>query len=154
MFLEEPHRATRSYRRILERVGRDLFALGDKLEPYYVAALASYRLEYLFRNQLLAGEFRAARYEVLLTVRLLAIPSPLPRMNSNAIERGCSSLIEGMWNPVESERMFKQAAAIVLAVADGDLESAALRTEPFTDALKAAASRPARTRIHRRPLTP
>lgn len=139
MFLEEPHRATRSYRRILERVGSDLFAPADKLEPYYVAALASYRLEYLFRNQLLTGEFRAARYEVLLTLRLLEIPSPLPKMNSNAIARSCNSLIERLWNAIESERMFKRATDIVLEAAQGDLETAALRTEPFTDALKAAA---------------
>lgn len=150
MFLEEPHRATRSYRRILERVGVDLFASGDKLEPYYVAALASYRLEYLFRNQLLGGEFRAARYEVLLAFRLLAIPSPLPRMNSNVLGRGCASLIEILWNSAESERMFKQAAAIVLQAANGDLETAALRTEPFTDAVKAAASGPGRGRTRRR----
>lgn len=140
MFLEEPHRATRSYRRILERVGSDLFAPTDKLEPYYVAALASYRLEYLFRNQILAGEFRAARYEVLLTLRLLEIPSPLPKMNSNEIERRCKSLTAKLWNAVESEKLFKQATSIVLAAADGDLETAALRTEPYTDALKVAVS--------------
>lgn len=141
MFLEEPHRATRSYRRILERVGTDLFASVDKLEPYYVAALASYRLEYLFRNQILSGEFRTARHEVLFALRLHEISSPLPRMNSNAIERLCKPLIERLWNAAESERMFKRATDTVLAAACGDLESAALRTEPFTDALKAAAIR-------------
>lgn len=76
MFLEEPHRATRSYRRILDRVGIDLFAPTDKLEPYYIAALAAYRLEYLFRNQIISTEFRAARHEILLALRLLEIPSP------------------------------------------------------------------------------
>lgn len=136
MFLEEPHRATRSYRRILDRVGTDLFAPADKLEPYYVAALASYRLEYLFRNQLLAGEFRSARYEVLLALRLHEIPSPLPKMNSNAVERLCKPLIEKLWNAAESEKMFKRATDAVLAAAGGNLEAAALRTESFTDALK------------------
>ena len=50
MFLEEPHRATKSYRRILDRAGKDLFGANDKLDPYYVAALAMYRLEYLFET--------------------------------------------------------------------------------------------------------
>lgn len=135
MFLNEPHRATRSYRRILDRVGSDLFASVDKLEPYYVAALATYRLEYLFRNQLLATHFRAARYEVLFALRLHELPSPLPKMNSNAIERLCKPLIDKLWNAAESEKMFKRAADTVLKAAGNDLETAALRTEPFTEAL-------------------
>ncbi|MGE4340308.1 MAG: AIPR family protein, partial [Pigmentiphaga sp.] len=139
MFLQEPHRATRSYRRILDRVGSDLFVPTDKLEPYYVAALASYRLEYLFRNQILPTEYRSARYEILLALRLYEMPSPLPKMNSNAIERMCKPLIEKLWSAAESERMFKRATDAVLAVANGDLESAPLRTEPFTDALMAVA---------------
>ena len=136
MFLEEPHRATRSYRRILDRVGIDLFASGDRLDPYYVAALAAYRLEYLFRNQALDGAFRAARYEILLALRLSAIPSPLPRMNSNEMERLCKPLITTLWDAADSERLFAAASALVLQAANGDLDSASLRTEPFTDALK------------------
>ena len=139
MFLEEPHRATRSYRRILDRVGIDLFAVGDKLEPYYLAALASYRLEYLFRNQLLDGAYRAARYEILLALRLLAIPSPLPRMNSNEMERVCRPLISKLWESPGSEILFKAASELVLKAAGGNLDSTSLRTEPFTDALKAMA---------------
>ena len=139
MFLEEPHRATRSYRRILDRVGLDLFAVGDKLEPYYLAALASYRLEYLFRNQLLDGAYRAARYEILLALRLLAIPSPLPRMNSNEMERICKPLIAKLWESPGSETLFKAASELVLKAAGGNLDSTSLRTEPFTDELKAMA---------------
>ena len=139
MFLEEPHRATRSYRRILDRVGLDLFAVGHKLEPYYLAALASYRLEYLFRNQLLDGAYRAARYEILLALRLLAIPSPLPRMNSNEMERICKPLIAKLWESPGSETLFKAASELVLKAAGGNLDSTSLRTEPFTDELKAMA---------------
>lgn len=140
MFLEEPHRASRSYRRILDRVGTDLFAQGHKLEPYYVAALASYRLEYLFRNQVLDGSFRTARYEILLAARLIEIPAPLPRMNSNEMERLCKPLIVKLWDATESENLFKAASALVLSAAEGELESASLRTEPFTEALKAMAT--------------
>lgn len=139
MFLEEPHRATRSYRRILDRVGMDLFVTGHKLEPYYLAALASYRLEYLFRNQVLDSTYRAARYEILLAVRLLEIPSPLPRLNSNDIERLCKPLIEKLWDSAKSEELFKSAASLVVKAAGGDIDSASLRTEPFTDALKGMA---------------
>lgn len=143
MFLEEPHRATRSYRRILDRVGVDLFAEGDKLEPYYLAALAAYRLEYLFRNQVLDGSLRAARYEILLAVRLSEMQSPLPRMNSHDMERLCKALSFKLWDAGESEKIFENASKMVLKAAEGDLDAASLRTEPFTDALKAL-SRPPR----------
>ena len=139
MFLEEPHRATRSYRRILDRVGIDLFVAGHKLEPYYLAALASYRLEYLFRNQVLDSTYRAARYEILLAIRLLEIPSPLPRLNSNEIERLCKRLIEKLWDSTKSEELFKSATNFVVRAAGGDIDSTSLRTEPFTDALKGMA---------------
>lgn len=144
MFLEEPHRATRSYRRILDRVGRDLFAANDKLAPYYVAALASYRIEYLFRNQILDGALRSARYELLLALRLKEIASPLPQMNSNEIERLCTPLIAKLWDASASELMFKEAAAMVSKAANGNLEDAPLRTESFTETLKALAPRVAR----------
>jgi hypothetical protein len=136
MFLEEPHRATRSYRRILDRVGTDIFAPTDKLEPYYVAALAAYRLEYLFRNQFLDGKYRGARYEILLALRLAEIPAPLPRMNSHELERLCKAFISKLWDPVASEALFRKAAEDVLFVALGDLDEAPLRTEPFTEAIK------------------
>jgi hypothetical protein len=139
MFLEEPHRATRSYRRILDRVGRDLFAEKDRLEPYYAAALAAYRLEFLFRNQVLSGDLRVARYELLLALRLAEMPSPLPRMNSKEIERLSKNLIDKLWDPTQSEALFRRAATLVQKAAGGDIESASLRTEPFTDALKALA---------------
>ena len=139
MFLEEPHRATRSYRRILDRVGSEIFAPTDKMEPYYLSALASYRLEYLFRNQLLDGNFRLARYEILLALRLILAPSPLPRMNSHAMEKLCKVIIERLWDPVDSESLFKQAAELVVKAAAAGLDVTALRTEPFTDQLKALA---------------
>jgi hypothetical protein len=142
MFLEEPHRATRSYRRLLDRVGVDLFAVNHRLDPYYLAALASYRLEYLFRNGSLDGAFRSARYETLLALRLIEIPSPLPPLNSREMERACRSLIEKLWDPVLSERLFKLAAELVLRASNHNVESAPLRTEPFTDTLKHLATPP------------
>lgn len=134
MFLEEPHRATRSYKRILDRVGIDLFAINDKLEPYYTAALAAYRLEYFFRNQMLHSKFRVARYEILLALRVAQIPNKLP-LNSNEIERQCSALNEKLWDAASSESMIYSAADLVVNAADGNIDSDALRTEPFTEKL-------------------
>ena len=48
MFLSEPHGTTRSYARLRERVGTDIFGPLHKFDPYYVAAFSLYRLEFLF----------------------------------------------------------------------------------------------------------
>jgi hypothetical protein len=48
MFLDEPHRTTRSYARIADQVGSQIFAEGHRLESYYTAGFALYKLEYLF----------------------------------------------------------------------------------------------------------
>src|SRR6202035_1553112 len=39
MFLNVPHASTKNYKSLRERVGQDIFAKDDQLEPYYVAAL-------------------------------------------------------------------------------------------------------------------
>jgi len=141
MFLEEPHRATRSYKRILDRVGVDIFAANDRLEPYYVAALAAYRLEYLFRNQFLDNSLRSARFEIMLALRYVLFPvKKLPKMNSRELERACLNVIDILWDPAKSEDAFHKALELVLAAAEQDLESAPLRTESFTESLTNLAS--------------
>jgi hypothetical protein len=136
MFLEEPHRTTRSYRAILERVGKDIFAESDRLEPYYVAALALYRLEYLFRNQLLDSKYKPARFQLLLALRLLADKKSLPRMGSHEMERYCAPLMQTLWDLDRSEKIFNKAAECVHAVSKGNFDSDSVRTQPFTELLK------------------
>lgn len=137
MFLEEPHRTTRSYRAILERVGTKIFAATDRLEPYYVAALSLYRLEYLFRNQLLDSKFKPARFQILLAFRLLLNSSLLPRMNAYDMERYCTTLTEVLWDTSKSENALKDAAKAVDVVSKGNLDSDSLRTQPFTESVRA-----------------
>jgi hypothetical protein len=50
MFLDDPHRASRYYSDLRAQVGNKIFHEDHKLEPYYGAAYAFYKLEYLFRN--------------------------------------------------------------------------------------------------------
>lgn len=137
MFLEEPHRTTRSYRAILERVGTKIFAATDRLEPYYVAALSLYRLEYLFRNQILDSKFKPARFQILLAFRLLLSTSLLPRMNAHDMERYCTTLTEVLWDTSKSEKALKDAAKAVEAVSKGNFDSDSLRTQPFTESVRA-----------------
>ena len=121
--------------RLLDRVGKEIFGKEHKLEAYYLSALALYRLEYLFRNQLLDARYKPARYHILYACRLLLAPQKLPRPNSNDLERLCSELIEFFWDGTKSEQVFSRAVTAVDAVARGNLGRDHIRTGPFTESL-------------------
>jgi hypothetical protein len=135
MFLGEPHRATRNYARLLDRIGTDIFVEGHKLEPYYVAAFSLYKLEYMFRAQFLSSELKPARYHLLLAARLLTNSAPLPRLNANAIPAYCKAITEILWDNDEAAALFVSAGEAVEIVANGDLGSDNIRTQPFTENL-------------------
>jgi hypothetical protein len=136
MYLEEPHRTTRTYRALVEKVGTDIFAPEHKLEPYYACALALYRLEYLFRNQVLESKLKPARYHILLAARLLAAPERPPLMNSHAMARYSDKLIELLSDPARAENLLVRAARTVDATAQGNFHRDHIRTQPFTEELR------------------
>ncbi len=132
MFLNEPHGTTRSYARLRERVGTDIFGPTHKLDPYYVAVFSLYRLEFLFRNQRLDPQYKPARFHLLLAARLLAAPGVLPPMNSNAIEKYCAKLTTIVWDIDQSDALFTRSPEIVSSVAMGNFDRDTIRTQPFT----------------------
>ena len=136
MFLELPHRTTRNYKALLKTVGTDIFNRDHRLEPYYASGYAHYRLEFLFRNQQLPAELKAARYHLLFAFRLLYSTDPLPRMNSHDMRRYAEGLMNVLWDDARSKAMFDEAEVLVRTVAAGNLHRDNIRTEPFTNALK------------------
>lgn len=136
MFLELPHRTTRNYKALLKTVGTDIFNPDHRLEPYYASGYAHYRLEFLFRNQQMAAELKAARYHLLFAFRLLYSTDPLPQMNSHDMRRYAEGLMEVLWDDARSRAQFDEAEEHVRAVAAGDLHRDNIRTQPFTNSLK------------------
>jgi len=135
IFLVLPHRTTRNYKALLRTVGKDIFNKDHRLEPYYVAALAHYRLEFLFRNQSLPAELKPARYHLLLAYRILVSGDALPPMKSREMARYCDILMESLWDDDLSRSHFGKAETHVRAVAAGNLHRDNIRAEPFTEAL-------------------
>lgn len=136
IFLEEPHRTTRDYKRLLERIGTSIFGPDDRLEPYYYAASAVYRLEFLFRNARIAARFKPARYQILLAARLLQAPDKPPRANSHEMVRYCETLIGPIWDAGPAEQLFARATEVVDSTAAGNFDRDRIRTQPFTEELK------------------
>lgn len=135
MFLNEPHRTTRNYARLLGRVGNDIFAQGHRPEPYYVAAFSLYKLEYLFRASRLDPKYKPSRYHVLLAARLLANPAPMPKMNARDMDKYCKVITDILWDTDGADKLLAKAAAAVEAVAGGDLSGDNVRTQKFTEDL-------------------
>jgi hypothetical protein len=132
MFLNEAHRTTRNYSSLKAKVGKDIFGKEHRMEPYYTAAVALYRLEYLFRNGKVPAQFKPARFHILQAVRLLASSEPLPATNSHAMEKYCRPIMNRLWEPMGGDGLLTQAVSVVEAVAAGDFDRDRIRTESFT----------------------
>jgi hypothetical protein len=142
MFLDEPHGTTRSFARLRDRIGNDIFNPQHKLHPYYVAGLSHYRLEFLFRNQRMDPTFKPARYHLMLALRILAETGTPPKMNSNEMERYCRNLTSALSDVGKADALFSTAAEVVYEVASeqgattsGLLDRDIVRTQPFTTAV-------------------
>jgi hypothetical protein len=133
MFMNEAHSVTRRYKSISAKIGTEIFGKNHKLHPYYVAAYALYKLEYLFRSHKVDSVYKIARYQILLALRLLMNPSPMPPMNSHAMERYCDVITKVLWDQAQSEEAFASAINVVDTVAKGNFDRDVVRSFPFTE---------------------
>ncbi|HMD75753.1 MAG TPA: AIPR family protein [Terracidiphilus sp.] len=133
MFLQEAHRTTRNYSALKDKVGKDIFGKGHRMEPYYTAAFAYYKLEYFFRSGKLERKYKPARFHILLALRLLGNPAPLPKFfNSREIEDYCKPILAALSDPTKSDDLIARAAAIVDTAAGSKFDRDTIRTEPTT----------------------
>jgi hypothetical protein len=142
VFSDNPHRTTRTYRLLLGQLGKSVFGADDRLEPYYYAASANYRLDFLFRNGSLDVKYKPARYHILMAARLLEKSSPPPKANSHEMGRYCDDLLKTVWDTRKSEALYERAAQIVGKVAKGNFHRDRIRTQPFTEAVKKKCLKP------------
>ncbi|WP_164940378.1 AIPR family protein [Bradyrhizobium zhanjiangense] len=133
MFLGVPHQTTRSYQSLRESIGKEIFAKGQRLEPYYVAAYGLYKLDVNFRTQRLDSNLKAARFHILLAMRLLANSDPLPRMNAHEMKRYCDRIQKVLWDNTKADNLCAKAAKIVGRAAGGNFNRDNIRTQPFTE---------------------
>jgi hypothetical protein len=133
MFLQEAHKTTRSYSALKSKVGKEIFGKGHRMEPYYTAASALYKLEYLFRNGKLESKYKAAKFHILLAVRILGNPLPLPQfMNSHEMESYCKPITTALWDSTKSNNLIAHAVAAVDMAVGSDFNRDNIRTESTT----------------------
>jgi hypothetical protein len=133
IYLLEPHRTTRDFKSILNRVGKDIFVENHKIDQYYSSAYAFYKLEYLFRSQKLDAKYKPARFHILMAARMLFDPKPVPLPNSNEAAKRSVAFAEHLTDPKKADALFTRAADAVSKVAKGNFHRDNIRTQPFTE---------------------
>ena len=133
MFLGEPHRTTRSFSRLNERVGVDFFVDTDRPEIYYASAYAAFRLEELFKDKKLPGKHKSGRHHILLAARLAMDRKGLPPFNSNAIAKRCEQITEALWS--DGDKIILKSVSIVDRVAGSNWDPDHIRTQSLTDGI-------------------
>lgn len=137
-FLDEPHRSSRYYGRILSTVGKNIFAKGHKLSPYYTSAFAAYRMEFLFRNTRLESKYKNFRWYLPMGLRYSISGDEMPQLSSGKIDSYCNKVNAVLWDEEKSKIEFDKVCEFIeLAVKDTgrDFSSETARQQDFRDNL-------------------
>jgi len=73
-----------------------------------------------------------------MAARLLLYRAQLPRSNSHEMAKLSDRLTQEVWDPSNSEALLNRAADLVNKVAHGNFHRDEIRTQPFTENVKAA----------------
>lgn len=114
MFLDVPNQASRYQGTLLKTVSKQVFQQTHKPEPYYLAALTSYRFEVLTRK--LSGADRAIksfRYYLLLAFRCRFETFEFPGAGNKRIGQYCAALIQNLDSVDKVRSAFDEASEIL-----------------------------------------
>jgi len=139
MFLDEPRRAANYYSELKPMVGKTIFNANHKIDPYYSAAFAYYKLEFFFRNGQIPVSYKPARYHMLMAIRYLVGGTDMPAFTARQMEKYSRAINEVLWSDQKSLDAFKRAAIAIDEALDGTpLTRDSVKVQSFTDAVIAA----------------
>ncbi|MEV6447548.1 AIPR family protein [Amycolatopsis sp. NPDC051716] len=121
VFLDSPHVAARYPKQLYNEVGSRIFQDDHKLIPYVASAFAAYKLENAFRT-VLEAFYKPARYHILMVYAYQALGHKAAPLKSAKVEEDSRKLIAALKRP-DQVSYFRQAAAVVVEVAGGNLRS-------------------------------
>jgi hypothetical protein len=137
MFLNDPHMVTSYYGTIVKKVGdsgSSIFENDHQFAPYYLAGLAFYRLDTLFNTGIIDTKYKKIKFFVLMLVTKLASSEKLQHLNSKRLaEKYCEPIILILNNPIETERLFKEAVDIIDKSAVDINDKQAVKGKSMTD---------------------
>lgn len=134
MFLNEAHRAARYYGSLKEDVGSKIFNPEHKLDPYYTAAFAYYKLEFFFRSGAIPVSYKPARYHLLMAFRHLAAGKEMFALTANKIVGYSNIINEELWDDTKAIGLFRAACEAVDSALGGSfLDGDQVKVQAFTD---------------------
>ncbi len=145
MFYENPDRVTTYFGTIVKQnVGIEnptIFNSGHRHILYYYSALAYYKLESLFRSQLIDSNYRKIKFFLLMLFRMRLNERVLPKTQMTS-ERACSEycnpLIEILNNSEKTLIAFKDTIEIVKLSGLNVNDKQLIKQVTFTNQLKEA----------------
>ncbi len=125
----------------MKLIGARIFAENHQLEPYYASAFASYKLEYLFRNQAIPTAYKPARYHLLMALRYTVAGADMPALTANAMSRYTQPILDTLWDDLRLVSAFRDCIQVIDRVSgETPLNRDMVKTQDFTNAVKAALS--------------
>ena len=135
MYLDEPHRATGYVPQLMGQLGDQLFNEEHRLEPYYAAAYAHYRLEFFWRNGQLDRRFKPGRWQILMAARYLAANGEVPPLNSKKSADQANALAARLWHDDKALKLFESAIEVVMEATDDEWKRDEMRNRPTTSSV-------------------
>jgi hypothetical protein len=133
VYLEEPHRTTRGYTNLRNRVGEDIFGELHQLAPYFASAYALYALEARFRSGAIDRTYKPARYHMLLALRLAFSPDRPDATNSRSLAQSAEKFVIELSDPALAEKLFAKAKTAIDFATGGNLDRDHVRTVGVTE---------------------
>ncbi len=131
-FLDEPHRSTGYVPTLMDQLGNGIMHEDHKLEPYYAAAYAHYKLEFFWRNKQLDPIYKPGRWQALMAARHIATGAAVGAMSSKDISKNAKTLTDYLWDDKKALKLFKDAIAIVEKATHGNWRRDYMRNQPTT----------------------
>ncbi|MDG1632681.1 AIPR family protein [Bacillus cereus] len=113
MFLNNPHGVSGYYGTIARKMGTRIFRLDHEYDPYYISALAMYKLDVLFRTNKLPKQARRMRHHILMLARLKVAGNDMPEFNSKKITTYCKPLLEVLGDSEKYQTLFEEIIDII-----------------------------------------
>ena len=138
MFLQSPHLVSGYYGTIVNRFKGKIFASEHKYSPYYVSSLCYYKMEQMFRSGELPGEYKKARFQLVLISRIIGMGVSLEQLGSNKLDKACEIFKQTLLDDKKANKLFSKAIDI-FTISGVDQSKSRYKSETETEMLIKAA---------------
>lgn len=142
LILQEPHRTTRNYRGLLEKVGVEAFLDSHAVELYYLIASIYYQIDVQFHKNAIPKHLKPARFQLMMAYFILITNNAFPNIyHGRKFTKYCESIISRIWDITSNKLTLKDAIKCVERAANGEYNRDTIREKAFTETVISAAER-------------